>query len=66
MPITFLNQWTAAYVRADPRDRGPAREAAGQCLEDGERDGFSRDEVKEAAGGDLADHFNNAVKRTLS
>jgi hypothetical protein len=65
MPATFLNQWTAAYVRADPRDRGRVEEAASQCLADAERDGFSRVEVKEAASGDLADHFKKAIKRTL-
>jgi hypothetical protein len=39
----FLSQWTAAYVKADPRDRGELYEAVAQCLDDGEREGLSRE-----------------------
>jgi hypothetical protein len=69
MPRTadeFLNDWTTAYVKSDPRDRGELHEAVAQCLEDGERDGLSRDEVMEAAGGNLAKHLQKAVVGKLT
>ena len=69
MPRTadeFVNDWTAAYVKSDPRDRGELHEAVAQCFEDGERDGLSRDEVMEAAGGNLAKHLQKAVVDKLT
>jgi len=65
MPNIFLTEWTNAYVKADPRDRGRVDVAAALCFDDAKRDGFSRDEVTKAAGGNLCEHLKKAVKSRL-
>ena len=59
-PKDFLSQWTSAYVKADPRDRGSMRETLAMCAQDAGRDGISEHDLQQAAGGNLQQHFEQA------
>jgi hypothetical protein len=60
-PDDFLSRWTKAFVSADPRDRGSMIETIAMCTQDAGQDGISEHDLKEAAGGDLALHFKQAL-----
>ena len=61
----FLAQWCDAFVKADPRDRRSIAETAAQCLDDAKRQGISEEALKEAAGGDLANHFTKLKRADI-
>ncbi len=60
-PDGFLSEWTQAFLSADPRDRGSMSETIAICVQDAGRDGISEQDLKEAAGGDLKHHFEQAL-----
>ncbi len=60
-PDVFLSQWTKAFLSADPRDRGSMMETVVMCVQDAGREGISEQGLKEAAGGDLKHHFEQAL-----
>jgi hypothetical protein len=59
--IDFLDSWTHAYIKADPRDRGTLPTAVAQCFADAGRVGISKDALSELAGGDLGAHLTKSV-----
>jgi len=64
MPQTaenFLASWTAAYVSADPRDRGMLDVTVSLCFEDARRTGITREALTDAAGGDLGAHLKRSL-----
>jgi len=61
-PDVFLSQWTKAFLSADPRDRGSMIETIAMCAQDAGRDGIWEHDLKEAAGGDLKHHFEQALR----
>lgn len=57
----FLTSWTAAYVKADPRDRDELDQTVALCFEDADRVGLTREAVSELAGGDLSAHLTKSL-----
>ena len=61
----FLNDWTAAYLGADPRDRGTPQMSATVCTEDAGRSGISVEDLTKAAGGDLVAYLRKALSAQI-
>jgi hypothetical protein len=57
----FLDSWTHAYIKADPRDRGTLPAAVAQCFADAGRVGISKEALSELAGGDLGAYLTKSV-----
>ena len=57
----FLTSWTAAYVKADPRDLDELDQTVALCFEDADRLGITREAVAELAGGDLGVHLTRSL-----
>ena len=57
----FLTSWTAAYVKADPRDRDALDQSVALCFEDADRLGITGEAVSEIAGGNLGVHLTKSL-----
>jgi hypothetical protein len=58
---TFLADWTAAYVKADPRDRDILDRTVALCFEDAGRLGITRQALTELASGDVGAHLTRSL-----
>jgi hypothetical protein len=57
----FLTSWTAAYVKADPRDLDELDQTVALCFEDADRLGLTKEAATEVAGGDLGIHLARSL-----
>ncbi len=57
----FLAGWATDYVEADARDRKGSVASAKQCIADASANGISREQLLEAASGDIAAYLEKAL-----
>lgn len=61
----FLAGWAADYVEADPRDRKDSIASAEQCIADASPNGISKEQLLEAASGDIAAFLQKALNQKM-
>jgi hypothetical protein len=59
----FLEHWRSSYVDAEARDLEQLDATIAECVEDAEEEGFSRDDLEKAAGGDLRRYIQRAIQK---
>ena len=57
----FLKKWVGTYINAEARISAEANATAAECIEHGEREGFSKADLEKAAGGDLIGYLRRKI-----
>jgi hypothetical protein len=60
----FLARWTVRYINAEGRIPEELETTVAECLEDANEEGFSGDDLDQAAGGDLKAYIRDAIAKT--
>jgi hypothetical protein len=60
----FLARWKARYIDAEGRILEELDTALAECVEDANEEGFSREDLDQAAGGDLKAYIRKAIAKT--
>ena len=59
----FLEHWRGSYIDAEARDLEQLDATVEECVQDAEEEGFSRDDLEKAAGGDLRGYIRRAIQK---
>ena len=59
----FLARWTLRYINAEGRIIEELDTTIAECVEDGNEEGFSREDLDQAAGGDLKAYIREAIAK---
>jgi hypothetical protein len=60
----FLARWTVRYINAEGRIPEELETTVAECLEDANEEGFSGEDLDQAAGGDLKAYIRDAIAKT--
>lgn len=58
----FLDEWVQSYVLAEPRSEDEAQETVDECIEDAAEDGITKQELQDAADGNLLAYIRRAIR----
>jgi hypothetical protein len=61
----FLARWRVKYVDAEGRILEELDTTVAECGEDANEEGFSREDLDKAAGGDLKAYIREAIAKAL-
>ncbi len=56
----FLARWTVRYINAEGRIPEELETTVAECVEDANEEGFSREDLDQAAGGDLKAYIRDS------
>jgi hypothetical protein len=59
----FLARWKARYIDAEGRILEELDTTIAECVEDANEEGFSREDLDQAAGGDLKAYIREAIAK---
>ena len=59
----FLARWKARYIDAEGRILEELDTTVAECVEDANEEGFSREDLDQAAGGDLKAYVREAIAK---
>jgi hypothetical protein len=59
----FLARWKVRYIDAEGRILEELDTAVAECVEDAKEEGFSREELDQAADGDLKAYIRQAIAK---
>jgi len=59
----FLARWKARYIDEEGRILEELDTALAECVEDANEEGFSREDLEKAAGGDLKAYIRKAIAK---
>jgi hypothetical protein len=59
----FLEQWRLSYIYSEARFMEQLDEVVAECVDDAKPEGFSRQHLDKAAGGNLRDYIRKAIER---
>src|SRR5215831_14181275 len=59
----FLASWKARYIDAEGRILEELDTTIAECVEDADEEGFSREDLDQAAGGDLKAYIREAIAK---
>ena len=57
----FLKSWRSSYIYAEARDLESLNETVAECVDDAAREGYTRDQLEKAAGGNLVMYIREAI-----
>jgi hypothetical protein len=59
----FLARWTVRYINAEGRIPEELETTVAECVEDANEEGFSREDLDQAASGDLKAYIREAIAK---